>query len=182
MKESRRAQGIALRDALTGEDRSIRSRQICARIAESDVFRSASNILIYRAVRGEVSLEPLLLHPASRGKQFAYPLCKSKTEMVAMIPGDWRPGPFGIPEPVAETSILLAPEEIDLVICPGTAFDLHGNRLGMGGGYYDRYLPKCVRAKIVLAAFEVQKMEAIPVQPWDRPMDLVITEVQTYSP
>ena len=64
----------------------------------------------------------------------------------------------------------------DLVICPGTAFDESGSRLGMGAGYYDRFLPKCVNAVFVLAAFEAQRADEVPQEETDVPMDLIVTE------
>ena len=103
------------------------------------------------------------------------------TAMAAMIPGGWTPGPFGIPEPEAETSEEVPPEEIDLVICPGTAFDSRGTRLGMGGGYYDRFLPRCRRAGIIMAAFEDQRAERIPHIETDIGMERIITEAATYA-
>ena len=80
-----------------------------------------------------------------------------------------------------ELSEEVPPEEIDLVICPGTAFDPACNRMGMGGGYYDRWLPRCVRARVVLAAFEVQKVESLPTDEWDRPVEQVFTEDAVYQ-
>ncbi|MBR4020374.1 MAG: 5-formyltetrahydrofolate cyclo-ligase, partial [Firmicutes bacterium] len=104
-------------------------------------------------------------------------------QMAALTPkGDdaWEPGAYGIMEPVPEKSILTEPEDIDLVICPCTVFDEACNRMGMGGGYYDRYLPKCENAVVAAVAFEVQKAERVPMEPWDKAVDLVITEKRTY--
>ena len=53
-------------------------------------------------------------------------------------------------------------------------------RMGMGAGYYDRFLPKCTRADIVGVAFEAQKAEVLPADPWDRPMDIIYTEKRSY--
>ena len=96
--------------------------------------------------------------------------------MEARIPGRWEPGAFGIPEPAADASEAVPPGEIDLVICPGTAFDDLGTRLGMGGGYYDRFLPKCVNAVFLMAAFEAQRAASLPRSGLDVPMDLIVTE------
>ncbi len=176
-----RKQGIRARESLTEAERAEKSRRIAERIAETEEYRKAGTVMIYRAVRGEVSLQALTEHPASAGKRFAYPRCLNDTAMAAMIPGGWTPGPFGIPEPEAETSEEVPPEEIDLVICPGTAFDSRGTRLGMGGGYYDRFLPRCRRAGIIMAAFEDQRAERIPRIETDIGMERIITEAATYA-
>ena len=132
--------------------------------------------MLYRAVRGELSVDTLPALPASAGKRFAYPRCVSTTEMEAFIPGTWETGAFGIPEPSEASSVRVPPEEIDLVVCPGTAFDRRGTRLGMGGGYYDRFLPECVNAVFVMAAFENQRAPVLPRSLTDVPMDLIVTE------
>ena len=113
------------------------------------------------------------------GKTAVYPLCVSKTEMIALHPSSdeaWEEGHYGILEPVREKSELVLPEKIDLVICPCTVFDEEGSRMGMGAGYYDRFLPLCVNARIAAAAFECQRVQKVPADEWDRPMERVFTE------
>ena len=70
------------------------------------------------------------------------------------------------------------PEEIDLVICPCTAFDESGHRLGMGAGYYDAVLARLGGAAAI-AAFESQRAEQLPAEPWDVPAPLIFTEERT---
>ena len=133
-----RKAGIAARDAIAPEERQRLSNSIVRRILDSEEFRAAGTVMLYRASRGEVRLEGL--------------------EAAQEVP----------------------PEEIDLVICPCTAFDENGGRMGMGAGFYDRYLKKCVNAHVVSVAFEVQKAEKIDMHPWDQPMEKVFTEAAVY--
>ena len=179
-RKALRRQMIQARDSLSPAQREEKSARAVELLAGSPVFRAAKTVMIYDHVRGELSLDSLLTHPAAAGKRFCYPLCLSRTEMIAMVPGAWQPGAYGIREPVRELSTEVAPEDIDLVVCPGTAFDEACNRMGMGGGYYDRYLPRCVRARIVMVAFEAQKVPVVPVDEWDRPVEQVFTESTVY--
>ncbi len=171
---------IKARESLSPSQREERSARAVERLAESELFRQARTVMIYDHVGGELSLDSLVTHPAAAGKRFCYPLCLSRTEMIAMVPGAWQPGAYGIREPVRERSEEVPPEAIDLVVCPGTAFDPACNRMGMGGGYYDRYLPRCVSAHVVMAAFEAQKLPDVPADPWDRPVERVFTEDAVY--
>ena len=94
------------------------------------------------------------------------------------IPDGWRVGSYGILEPTK--GFIARPEEIDLVICPCTGFDENLNRLGMGGGFYDRFLPLCKNAKKIAIAFEAQKIPRVRVNPHDIPMDAIVTEEKVY--
>ena len=186
MSESRkelRKSKIQARNSLSREDRERFSAVISERIAASEVFRKAKTVLIYRATKGEVRLDALERADEAAGKRLVYPLCISDSEMIALLPEDenaWKPGYFGIMEPLQEKSLEIPPEEIDLVICPCTVFDPQCGRMGMGAGFYDRYLEKCVNAHIAAAAFEVQKTDHIPMEPWDKPMEMVFTEAGIY--
>ena len=75
---------------------------------------------------------------------------------------------------------IVSPEEIDLVLVPCAAFDDQCRRLGMGGGYYDRYLPQCSRAFSAALAYEVQKVFAVAAQAYDVFVDSVVTETGLY--
>lgn len=174
---------IHARDSLTPETRELQSLQIVEHILSSTIYREAKTILTYRATRGEVTLHRLHEAAEKDGKKLAYPLCISKTEMIALCPQDdgaWVQGHFGIWEPVLEKSEKVAPWDIDLVICPCTVFDERGGRMGMGAGFYDRYLEKCCNAHIVSVAFECQKTDRIPMAPWDKYMEMVFTEKAVY--
>lgn len=176
-----RAELKQARSSLSAEERAEKSALAVERLATSEAFRSAKTVMIYDHAGAELSLDTLLTHPAAAGKRFCYPLCVSRTEMIAMIPGAWQRGAYGIREPVREQSEEIPPEALDLVVCPGTGFDPACNRMGMGGGYYDRYLPLCKNARIVMVAFEAQKLPALPVDPWDRPVERVFTEAAVYA-
>ena len=182
-QEIRKA-GKAARASLSKEERGEKSKMIVARLTESEWYRKAHTIMIYKALGAEVSLSELEKVAAADGKVLLYPLCVSKTEMIALAPGGedaWVCGSYGITEPVREKSKEYAPEEIDLMVCPCTAFDEDCRRVGMGGGYYDRFLPKCENAHVVAVAFEAQKVESIPAEPWDQAMERVYTETSVYE-
>lgn len=177
-----RRAGIDARDALSGEERERLSRLIVEQIVASPEFRQAKTVLLYRAVKGEAELSTLELAPERAGKRLCYPHCVDKNTMTALLPEDdsaWTQGRFGIWEPIPARSVEVSPADIDLVICPCTAFDELGNRLGMGAGYYDRFLAGYCGV-IAAAAFGCQRAESIPAQPWDRPMELIFTEKTTY--
>jgi 5-formyltetrahydrofolate cyclo-ligase len=179
-----RQEGICARERLSQELRAAYSQRAVRRVLESPEFENARIILSYRAVKGELSLDGLDEPAEKLGKSIAYPLCTSRTEMVALLPGSadsWQKGAFGILEPVLEKSSLVAPEDIDLVLCPCTAFDEDGNRVGMGAGYYDRYLPACTKASIAAVAFEAQKTDRVLAAGWDHPMQAVFTESACYG-
>ena len=176
---------IRARDSLSPEERGERSERIVQRILRSEAFQNAETVMIYKAVRGEVRLEALENAPEAKGKRFVYPRCVSSTDMIALLPqGDnaWSSGYFGIAEPVPERSAEIPPEKIDLVICPCTVFDAKCHRMGMGAGFYDRFLPRCTNARIAAAAFACQRTPAVPAAAWDRPMDMVFTEDRVYRP
>lgn len=182
-KKLLRREGIRARNSLTPEERGLMSAQAAEKLVSTGMFRNAGTVLIYRHTKAELSLDTLPAHPLSAGKRFAYPLCISGTEMIALIPDGehaWKSGYCGIPEPDPERSEIVTPEEIDLVICPCSAFDEGCRRMGMGAGFYDRYLPKCVNAHICAAAFEVQKLPRVPADSLDVPMEMVFTEKAVY--
>jgi 5,10-methenyltetrahydrofolate synthetase len=94
---------------------------------------------------------------------------------------DLVPGVFGIREPVPSACEPAALGTVDFVLVPGVAFDARGGRIGHGAGYYDRLLAGAgPGARLVAAAFEVQIVDAVPMEPHDRRLDLVVTERHAY--
>ena len=179
-KQTLREKYLRARRSLTPEERAEKSARIAERIAALPEFAAAETVLVYRATPDEADLNFLTEHPASAGKRFAFPVCVRPTEMKAMVPGRWRRGAFGILEPDPDGSEELPPECLDLAICPGVAFDEYRTRLGMGGGYYDRFLPACKNAPAVMAAFEVQHAAFLPREASDVPMSRIVTEDAVY--
>ena len=173
IKKHQRKTAIAGREALSPTERAEKSERIVEAVRALPAYQRAKTVMVYSAVGAEVDLAAL----AADGKRFCYPLCRNKTEMDAYLPGGWQTGAFGIKEPDPARSEYVTPEEIDLVLCPCAGFDGNGNRVGMGAGYYDRYLPQCRNAAIYAVAFEAQRLEQVYTDEHDRKMDGVITEL-----
>ena len=87
---------------------------------------------------------------------------------------DLVPGFMDIPEPTASCEPV-DPQEVDLVLVPGVAFDRQGNRLGYGGGYYDRFLQQCAAPRVALA-FATQLVDHVPTEPHDLRVHAVVTD------
>ncbi len=184
LKPLQRKACLDARKAISAEVRKEKSRAICQRLLDLECYQKAETILAYNAFGAEVGLSDLIRQAKLAGKRVCLPCCVNETEMVALLPKDetsFRKGAFGILEPIPEKSELVPPEQIDLVVCPCAGFDEHRNRIGMGAGYYDRYLPKCERASIVAAAFEAQRLPLVCTDEHDQSLDLVVTESHIYG-
>jgi 5-formyltetrahydrofolate cyclo-ligase len=147
-------------------------------------FRRARRIGLYWPIDGELDTRPLLAHALAAGKQVYLP------GFAGCPPGQmrWRPlAPglplrrlrFGVTEPVAPRRAI-DPRRLDLVFTPLVAFDDHGHRLGMGGGFYDRCFAFLAgparRPELIGLAYHFQRVPEIQAQPWDVPLAAVITE------
>lgn len=177
LKKQQRRQALAARDALPETLRREKSRQICRHILESRAWREAGTVFLYRAFRSEASLSELEEAAGKEGKRLLYPRCLEGGQMQALLPGPrWERDRYGIETPCLPEARPVPPEEIDLVLCPCSAFDAAGRRLGMGGGYYDRFLPRCRRAAVLLVAFEEQRLERVCTEEHDVKVHGLVTE------
>lgn len=182
-KQAQRRQGIAARRALTDQERAAANGALCAALEALPVWQKAKTVLAYAAAGGEADLAALLEAAARAGKAIAYPLCGAGYTMEAaqpIGPESWEVGMYGIRTPIREKSRLLPPEQLDLILVPCTAFDEDCRRVGMGKGYYDRYLPRCPRAFKLGVAFEAQKTARAAVEPHDQRLDGFMTERSFY--
>ena len=179
-RESRRL-ALSRREALSTEDRSAASFAICRQLEELPELRKVKTVLGYVSTGSECDLGALYETLRGRGVILAFPVTEADGRMEAFVPsGKLIPGRFSIPEPDPAVSRPLSPEEIDAVLVPCSGFDADGNRLGRGGGYYDRYLPRCPQAVEILTAFEAQRMEHVPHEEHDLSFSLTVTEKGIY--
>ena len=182
-KSEQRKEAINARRALSSEERAVFSLQMCANISRLDAFRKARTILAYAATWDEADPAAVCELAVKLGKKVAYPVSYKDGIMEAYVPDGPESlvkGLLGITAPDPEKSELLKPEDIDLVLVPLVAFDEEKRRLGHGGGYYDRYLPKCVKADLIAVAFEAQKLEEIATDSYDVLMKTIVTEEKVY--
>lgn len=181
-KCAQRKAGIAARQSIPEKERLTADAALCRRLEELEVVRYARNILLYAAFGGEADLSAFATLAAAQGKQLAYPVCGENYQLLAAVPGTdgWETGRYGIRTPVLSRATILAPENLDLVLVPCTAFDAGCRRVGMGKGYYDRYLPRCTRAQKIGIAYEAQRAEHAAVDPYDVRLDAFVTEGGIY--
>ena len=139
-------------------------------------FRSVSG---YWPMRSELDPRPLLVALANTGREVALPAVTGFGRPLEFR--RWRPGMvlaagrFGTQHPPPDAK----PVEPDVLLVPLLAFDRRHYRLGYGAGFYDRTLADLRARKTVLAigvAFAAQRIEAVPIDSWDQPLDLVLTE------
>lgn len=170
------------RDALSNAERSSASSCIAQSVCALAEARKAWSILAYSAFRSEVETEELCRLLLRMDKKLCLPLTRQKDKDLLPIvvkEEDFplQPGYQGIQEPEWCAGKIFAAQELDIVIVPGLLFDRNGNRLGYGGGYYDRFLAcKASQALRVGLAFSCQLVPFIPAQSHDIPMDILITE------
>ena len=181
-KKAFRKKIISLRDQLLPEEIRAKSSLIAAALYNLQVYRDAGAVMFFITFGTEVDTRPMVEETIKRGKLALAP--KALPETRELIPSrvlDWDsdlvPGAYNIPEPGEDTLRPVKPETIDLLIVPGVAFDLKGNRLGYGGGYYDRFFPLLNKqTPLVALVFDLQILPEIPVDEWDRRVDIIISE------
>ncbi len=179
-KQAQRRRGIAARRALGDEERRAADAALCALLAALPEWRTAQTVLAYAACGGEADLAALLA--AAGDKRICYPVCGAGYSLTAALPAadGWEVGAYGISTPVLARAEIVPPAALDLVLVPCTAFDEACRRVGMGKGYYDRFLPQCSRAARIGVAYEVQKVETAAAGALDVRPDAFITERGIY--
>ena len=161
----------------TPEQLAALSDEVTDRLLWDAHLRQAETVLAYHALADEVNTERLLEWLLAEGKTVLLPRVTGEESMELCRytgPQDLLPGFFSISEPTGEPYPPSSYSDIDLAIIPGMAFDLQGNRLGRGKGYYDRLLPQLSRAWRIGLCFPFQKLPGIPADAHDIKMHHVI--------
>lgn len=170
----------ALRDAIPASDRRRYNPAIHEELIQQAVFQRARRVLAYCTFRSEVDTLPILSFALEQGKSVHVPRLTDQYGIMEVVPirqlEDLQPGTFGIPEPNGT----LPPTDdyaFDLLLLPGLAFDHLGNRLGYGGGYFDRMLAKPTTTGFRIGlGYHIQYVAELPVETFDQQLDGVITE------
>jgi len=165
-------------------ERKEKSGAICRRLAESAKFRQAKTILFYYPKADEVDARAAIAAALGQEKTVCLPCTDRKTGTITAcaISGldgrkDLEKAAFGIPEPKKDGRKTVAPKKIDVIVVPGIAFDLHGDRVGHGLGYYDKFLAAAKGASKIAIAFDFQVVdEKIVCDSHDARVDEIITE------
>ena len=151
------------------------------RLLDSDLYRGAESLVLYAAKDNEVSTDELFAAARREGRRVFYPrIARSRDHLVLIRvddPAELRPGAYGLLEPAGAE--IVPPEKLGraLICVPGVGFGVAGERLGRGGGYYDRMLatvgPQAVTAGL---SYSFQLLDRLPEMPGDRRLNLIVTE------
>ena len=159
--------------------------------------RRSRNVALYWPTDGEIDPRPLMQSAAARAKRFYLPVLHPLKRRVRAGGALWfaryrpgerlRPKRFGIPEPTRRGAQLIRVRQLDLMLVPLVGFTISGQRLGMGGGFYDRTLairqrvPRWQRPRLIGVAHACQRLDRLESRPWDVRLDAVLTESDSYT-
>ncbi len=180
------------RRQLSSDDRIRKSNALIAQVLRHRSYRQAQHIAFYSAFDGEVDVAALLLHAYNNNKHCYLPvLPKIAGQKMRFAP--YHDGlvnklnHFGISEPFYQARTMRAATKLDLVLMPLVGFDESGQRLGMGGGFYDRCFEfRRIRTRwrkpmLLGVGFECQKVDCLVHETWDVAMDACVTENTWYT-
>lgn len=183
-----RQQIRAQRRSISIKERQNLSQQLADRLSKSSLFQNSRHIAFYLPNDGEIDLQPLIRHAWQQKKCCYLPvLGHSHARALWFLP--FKPNTplyknrFGIFEPKHKPSDrFFKTQSLDLMLLPLVAFDKNGNRLGMGGGFYDRTLSFLQNRKhwhkphLIGAAYQFQEVKNIPARVWDIPLQGIATD------
>jgi len=170
-KEQLRRKAIVIRNQIFEEDYRKKSKLIISRLEELEEFIQAHNVLAYYS-HGKEVITTDSLNRWSEEKELYLPTLNEDSSFIALPYGDLVKNRYGIHEPTQGDE----PDKLDLIIVPGVAFDRNGGRLGMGKGYYDRFLVDKKGVMKIALAFHEQIVASIPKKPYDINVDIIITD------
>ena len=181
-KGSLRKKILQARRALSLSYRQEASRAILSRLYELGIYQQAASVMAYASMQDEVQLEELLAHSLAQGKRVGLPYVIEKGLMGAVRLPDMESlveGAYGIPTVSEERREFLPPGSFDLIVVPGVAFGEDGSRLGMGAGFYDRFLSETEpQARRIALCFDCQLADGIPMEVHDQRVEAIITETR----
>lgn len=175
------------RRRLTPQERAIKAKTLANTLLRTRAVNAAQHIACYLPMHGETDLRPFMHQARQRGKTIYLPvLARLGDATLRFVLFDahsrLKANRFGIPEPQWRKTHAINAHKLDLVLTPLVGFDAQGNRLGMGGGYYDRSFAFRKRRQhwhkplLIGCAYAFQEVEHLHREPWDVPLDGVITE------
>jgi 5-formyltetrahydrofolate cyclo-ligase len=159
-------------------------RKICDKFYESKYYRDAKNIFIYISYDSEINTKEIINKALIDNKKIYVPRTEFKTRLMDAVEiislDNLIESEYGILEPSIEEPHI-EPNELDLIVVPGVAFDRNGGRIGYGAGFYDRYFKKINKDNIkkiqkLALAYDFQILENIPMNEHDVPVSYIITE------
>lgn len=173
------------RDALSLKERHDKSIVIAHVLFCQELYKAAETIFIYYPFRSEVNTLIIIQEAQKNNKKIILPRVENnglQLYYVEDLKTDLLEGAFGIMEPKRTCREVLL-KDIDLIVMPGTCFDKQMNRIGYGGGFYDRILESMAQSipRIALA-FDIQVLDSIPTEELDQKVNLIITESKIYYP
>jgi len=185
-KKATRHDVLALRDALTESERGYKSAAITEKLLALPAFASAGTVAAYVSFGTEFNTEALIGAVMSKGMRLVLPRVDREHKRIDFftvtdLSISLVAGPWGIREPDPIQCARVDANRIDFMLVPGVAFTPRCERLGYGGGFYDAAIAAVANevAKVA-AAFGVQIVDELPLEPHDRCVDLVVTENDVY--
>jgi len=160
--------------AMTEEEIANRSEKLGELFISTEAYQKAKSVYGYLPYNQEVRTVPILQKAIADGKRVAVPKVYGDTMRFLWLEdlSQVAKSEMGIPEPIADEPI--ADDPAALVLMPGVAFTENGDRIGYGGGYYDRFLAAEPDHPTVALCYEFQMVETLPTEEFDIPVDLVL--------
>lgn len=161
--------------AMTEQQIEKASRELGEKFAACPQYQKAKTIYGYMPYNQEVRTVPMLERALREGKQVAVPKVYGDTMRFILVSDLTRmeKSSMGIPEPIDDGPV--ADDPTALVLMPGLAFTVRGDRMGYGGGYYDKFLSAEPDHPTVALCYDFQILESLPTEEYDIPVDLVLT-------
>ncbi|MCX5776563.1 MAG: 5-formyltetrahydrofolate cyclo-ligase [Candidatus Firestonebacteria bacterium] len=176
-----------LRNTLKPEIISKYSANIMKKLFSLPEVKRAKNIMFYISFNNEVVTHNMIAKALRQKKEVLVPITDIKTKCITLsriseFPGRLKKTKFGVLEPERKSCNIFRERKIDVIVVPGLGFDQNCNRIGYGGGFYDKLLGEKVKAFNIGIAFNIQLIKNLPIEKHDISLDLVITEKRIIRP